>query len=335
MKIHLRRLALQFLFLWFFLGICPLAARFFFAGRTPAPLPESTALPSPSTAPLPTAPSARTFQIYDESTGNMLTLSEEAFLPLAVLCEMSPDAPEEALKAQAVAIRSTARYESLHNSGNGADFSCRTDTLHVYAPAEQLEALYGTEWPGILDRVTALCRETEDLCLYHDGELVSAPFFAISAGCTQSAAAVWPETAPSWLTAVPCPTDLLRPDYLATATLTPEEIRQAFPEIAFTDTPENWFSALTDNESGYTDIVDLCGTVLSGTAVQAAFSLRSAAFSVHFDGNGFQFTTRGSGHGVGMSQAGAMYLAETGADYKTILTYFYPNAQLTADVPIN
>ena len=42
----------------------------------------------------------------------------------------------------------------------------------------------------------------------------------------------------------------------------------------------------------------------------------------------FSFTTRGYGHGVGMSQWGAKALAEQGADYRAILAHYYPGTEL-------
>lgn len=36
-----------------------------------------------------------------------------------------------------------------------------------------------------------------------------------------------------------------------------------------------------------------------------------------------------SGHGVGMSQAGAKYAAKTGCSYRDILSFYYPNTQVT------
>ena len=44
------------------------------------------------------------FLVYDEASGELLTVSEEEFLPGALACEMDLSAPREALKAQAVAI---------------------------------------------------------------------------------------------------------------------------------------------------------------------------------------------------------------------------------------
>lgn len=42
----------------------------------------------------------------------------------------------------------------------------------------------------------------------------------------------------------------------------------------------------------------------------------------------FSFTTKGYGHGVGMSQWGAKALAEQGADYRAILAHYYPGTEL-------
>ena len=47
----------------------------------------------------------------------------------------------------------------------------------------------------------------------------------------------------------------------------------------------------------------------------------------------FTFTTLGWGHGVGMSQAGAIYMAENGAGYAEILAYFYPGAAAPSSPP--
>ena len=45
---------------------------------------------------------------------------------------------------------------------------------------------------------------------------------------------------------------------------------------------------------------------------------------------GFLLQGGGFGHGVGMSQYGAKYLAEAGYDYQYILTYYYENVTIEA-----
>ena len=43
----------------------------------------------------------------------------------------------------------------------------------------------------------------------------------------------------------------------------------------------------------------------------------------------FTFASLGKGHGVGMSQYGADYLARQGKDYKEILTHYYTGVKIT------
>lgn len=56
-----------------------------------------------------------------------------------------------------------------------------------------------------------------------------------------------------------------------------------------------------------------------------SFGIRSHCFEVQYDeeGDRFLFTTYGYGHGVGMSQYGAHYMALDGYDYLEILEHYY------------
>ena len=45
------------------------------------------------------------------------------------------------------------------------------------------------------------------------------------------------------------------------------------------------------------------------------------------DGN-IEVESRGAGHGVGMCQWGAAGQAQSGKDYKSILTYYFPGTKL-------
>ena len=42
----------------------------------------------------------------------------------------------------------------------------------------------------------------------------------------------------------------------------------------------------------------------------------------------FIFTVRGYGHGVGLSQVGANYMAKEGANFEEILSHYYPGTEL-------
>ena len=57
-------------------------------------------------------------------------------------------------------------------------------------------------------------------------------------------------------------------------------------------------------------------------------NLRSLNFSVKYADGSFVFTVLGYGHGVGMSQYGANYMAKQGSDFKEILTYYYTDCKV-------
>ena len=63
---------------------------------------------------------------------------------------------------------------------------------------------------------------------------------------------------------------------------------------------------------------------VSGAQARQIFSLRSASFDVSLSGDTFTFSVTGFGHGVGMSQYGAVGFAlEEGWSYAQILTHYY------------
>ncbi|MBE3072627.1 MAG: hypothetical protein IMZ67_06595, partial [Acidobacteria bacterium] len=55
-----------------------------------------------------------------------------------------------------------------------------------------------------------------------------------------------------------------------------------------------------------------------------------ARFTVLRDGASFVFNGRGSGHGVGLCQAGAMARARAGQSEEAILAFYYPGTRLVS-----
>jgi stage II sporulation protein D len=70
-------------------------------------------------------------------------------------------------------------------------------------------------------------------------------------------------------------------------------------------------------------------TTMSGTELRKVLDLRSTLFRVKAEGNNIQIVGRGFGHGLGLSQWGAYYLAKNGVNYQQILGHYYQNTSLT------
>lgn len=65
-----------------------------------------------------------------------------------------------------------------------------------------------------------------------------------------------------------------------------------------------------------------------GNRSTALFGLQSTNFTITTTEDSITFHTIGYGHGVGLSQYGAKYMAEQGYDYTEILAHYYPHTEL-------
>jgi len=62
--------------------------------------------------------------------------------------------------------------------------------------------------------------------------------------------------------------------------------------------------------------------------IRLNFSLPSSFFDMKENGDKLHITGRGFGHGVGLSQEGAMKMAEENFSYREILNYYYTNIKI-------
>ena len=127
------------------------------------------------------------------------------------------------------------------------------------------------------------------------------------------------------------PWDKTVSDYEVSITYSAEQMASLLQGLGLTpgENPAQWFGEVQWDEAGYVDTMEVCGTAFRGTTLRSALSLRSASFTVDYADGAFTLTTRGYGHGVGLSQFGAKAMAEGGADWREILTYYFPGCQIT------
>ena len=64
------------------------------------------------------------------------------------------------------------------------------------------------------------------------------------------------------------------------------------------------------------------------TVLRSRFKLRSTFFDVKVEGDYYQLIGRGYGHGVGLSQDGAIHMSASGFSFKDILYFYYENSHL-------
>lgn len=182
-------------------------------------------------------------------------------------------------------------------------------------------------------KTVELVRSVLNEVMYYDGAVVNASYHAASGGHTQSASYVWSGNAP-YLQAAVSGYD----DYDSTCVISVSELesRLANAGIAVSGDPSAWFdlSAATYTDGGFVDKIVVGESVITGRALRESIiggsSLKSCKIlDISVSGDSFVFTTKGYGHGAGMSQLGALgYAANEGWSYQQILTHYYTGVEI-------
>ena len=317
-------------------SILPLAAyrvtRAVLSGAEPAS--SAVSSPAASAQPPSAVPSAdaETFLVEDQATGQVLELSRQEYVLGAVAAEMPVSWPDEALKAQAVAAHSYALYCRDHTTlQSGAWLTADPARRQGCLTEPVLRSYWGTAYEENYARLSALVDSVLTDVLYYGSAPAGTSYFAMSNGRTEASEKVW-GTALPYLVPVDSSTDLSADNYEVTLTLSAPQVQQLLSSglgiSADSAAPERWFGETTLTASGYAASLPVCGQTVSGTALRRALGLRSACFTIRYQDGSFLITTKGYGHGVGLSQWGAKALAEQGWTYEAILAHYFPGTQL-------
>ena len=291
----------------------------------PLPIPEAA---SAAAAP-PTLPQTDTVTV--EIDGKPVSLPLERYVEGVVAAEIPDSFPTAALRAQAVAARTYAVYKltrgrpDAHPNADLCD-----DFRHCAAYRDPVQAASAD---GGISNVQKAVRDTAGEILTCDGAPIAAVFHCVSGPRTEAAADVWGEDIP-YLQSEVSPGGSACSEYEDAVTLPLDEFRRivqtAWPAADLSGAPEGWFRSSDRSAAGGVRSVQLGGVTVKGGDVREQFGLHSTNFTVDADADSITFHTIGYGHGVGLSQYGAKYLAEQGEDYAAILARYYRGTALTA-----
>lgn len=265
------------------------------------------------------------------SGGEISERELEEYLFGVVAGEMPANFHIEALKAQAVAARTYIIHKSGHTDETHPDADVCTDSTHckAYMTDEDIDEKFGAAWQEEHGgKVRRAISDTSGEIAVYAGEPIEAVFHSTGSGMTENSRDVWGGDLP-YLTSVESPGDLLSPKYSTEITVSKEEFVQRVSE-ATGNTAEPFVGDAVLNDTGSVKTIDLGGNVLKGTQVRTIFALPSANFTLEDGGEFFLFKVKGTGHGVGMSQYGANYFADSGMDYVQILKTYYKGIEIVS-----
>ena len=275
---------------------------------------------------------SRLITLLDSGTTMEMTMSE--YLRGAVAAEMPASFDSEALKAQAVAIRTYAVRLLDAPSSAHPDASVCSDSscCMAWKPDSYLREKWGGDYEEYISKITAAVEATDGQYLTFNGEPALAAFHSSSMGKTENSGDVWSSDLP-YLVSVDSPeTAEDVPNFESSVTVSAADfsaaISAAHPEADLSGDPVSWIGQIARTSSGRIAAVSIGGVDIEGTELRSIFSLRSTAASISAADNAITMTSKGYGHGVGMSQYGANIMAESGDTYEDILAWYYPGTVL-------
>lgn len=263
------------------------------------------------------------------ATGETSEMKIREYIIGCVAGEMNPEYHVEALKAQAVASYTFAKYiKNRDNKTSGADISDDSSVYQAYidenARKEKWKDNFEKYESAVEDAVDTVLGET----ITYNSEPIMAVYFDKCGGRTESSENIWGRKVP-YLVSVTSDGDLLAPDIETVTEYTYDEFKDAFSKKNINFNTDAQTVKINEKfDSGAVKSVSVCGTEMSGTDFRSALNLKSAAFSVVKDNEHITVTCTGNGHFVGMSQYGADYMARQGSDYREILAHYYPETEI-------
>lgn len=237
----------------------------------------------------------------------------EEYVAGVVAAEMPAAFPEEALKAQAVAAR-TYQVRQMQAAGSKAVLY---DVGQAYLSEAAQKEKWGESYGLYARKIRSAVRATAGEIMTYDGEPILAAFHAQSGGKTEDAENVWNAAVP-YLKSVDSKEDRQAPNNETTVAIAAKTLAEKLGVAK-----DAAVSVKKRTAAGYVAEVQAGDKTFSGREIREKLGLRSANFTIAKNGDSYLFTVHGYGHGAGMSQYGASFLAEQGKDYHEILRHYY------------
>lgn len=218
--------------------------------------------------------------------------------------EIPADYTEEALKAQAILVRTNV-YMKIQEGGSEVEFS------DDFWTQKKMEKVWGAaKYFKYHQKLKNAWDATEGKVLTYEDKLAKTPFCRLTNGSTRDGKEALGEDYP-YLTITDCSEDVEAVEQIQTVTLDKLDA-----EITQCDT------------TGYVQSVRVGKETVSGEEFRNTYGLASSCFTLQNYNGKLRITTRGVGHGIGMSQYTANQMAKGGKKCEEILNYFFKDTEL-------
>lgn len=245
-----------------------------------------------------------------------LYLDLNDYITGVVSAEMPALFEEEALKAQAIASRS---YAASNLNNNLIEITSTTND-QAYYPNYKLQEKWQEDYSIYNTKIKNAVLATNNLVIKRENKILKTYYFSMSNGYTESSQTVFKENT---FESVISPEDETNKNYKVVKTISKEELQKIF------NSNDIIIGNITKNDTDHIDKIIINNKEYTGIEIRKLLNLRSTDFTIKEIDNTFEITTIGYGHGVGMSEYGANYMAKQGSNYKEILKHYYQNTEIS------
>lgn len=262
--------------------------------------------------------------VKDTDTNKITSIELEEYIIGVVAAEMPASFNEEALKAQAIASRTYAIYKMQTSNG---DYDVVTDVSNQgYITKEEMKDKWGSEFNKYYEKIKNIVNDTKGKIMLYNDEVIEAYYFAMSNGYTEEAGLVFSENKDYLQSVKSIYEDENLKNFEVKKEMTKDSICKKL-EITCDDLN---ISNVVRSDTGRVNTLKINNISFKGTEVRKKLELRSTDFDIEINNDLVTITTRGYGHGVGMSQYGANGMAKAGYNFEEILKYYYKNIEISS-----
>ena len=263
-------------------------------------------------------------KVKDSNEDKITAMNLEEYIVGVVAAEMPASFNIEALKAQAIASRTYATYKMQNANEN---YDVVTDVSNQsFISVEEMKTKWKENFSKYYEKIKSAVYDTKGMVMLYDKKIIEAYYFSMSNGYTEDVELVFSENR-DYLVSVESnyennsiknfevSTEFSKEDICEQLNIACEVLN--FTNIKRSDT-NRVISLLVNNKE------------FKGTDFRKKLNLRSTDFTIEEISNKIVITTKGYGHGVGMSQYGANGMANEGYSYEEILKHYYKNVEISS-----
>lgn len=238
-----------------------------------------------------------------------ISIPIEEYIIGVVSSEMPALFEEEALKAQAVASRTYAYYSVINNK----ELKSTTDD-QVYLTEEEMKNKWNENFEKYYEKIKKCVNNTKGIIMTFNDQPIISYYYAMSNGYTESSLNVFNQD----YEYLKVKESIWDKNNENTITIS----KNQFCNYLKIECENININNIEKDESNRIKNIVINNKKYTGIEIRKLLNLRSTDFKIEIEDD-IKIITKGYGHGVGMSQYGANYMAKENYNYKEILEYYY------------